>query len=869
METAAAGSPHGDGVARRGPPSPARRSRSLVALGAGLLLLGLAPILTGIADHPLAFRPISIPIVVLVLVFLAAEVFVIDVELRREVHSISLSEIPVVLGLFFVSPVGLIVARLVGSGGGLLLHSRRLSVKLWVNLVSFFAETAVAIAVFAAVLGNGDPIGPAGWFAAVAAVVASDVIAATTVTIAVRVSTGNLPDDSWWAVVAGIAAALANTSVALLAVIVVWYKPQASWLLAVAAGVVFVAYRGYASLRVRYQSLETLQGFTRVVGRTLEIDSVMAAVLREARDLTRCERSELVLLDRESGRDGVRVIDDERTGQTVEPLGAVDSTDLLWARLVSGDRSFIATTSTGDARMAAHLAERGITDTMVAPLHGDSGIVGMLMVANRLAEHTTFDAEHLRIFETLANHSSVSLENGRLVDELRQEAATREYEALHDPLTGLPNRAFFLRALRRRLVADDGEGLVSVMLMDLDHFKEVNDTLGHHDGDQVLAEIARRLLDRVRSGDVVARLGGDEFAVLLPSVASQSVAIERARELHDAVCRSITVSGIELAVGISIGLAFAPEHGTDATQLLQRADIAMYVAKAEGSGHRVYTSDTDGHSRARLALAGELRDAIDDDQLVTHFQPVVNLRTGKVESAEALVRWTHPDRGMLFPDTFIPAAEHANMTWPLTRAVLAKAIGARGAWADAGVELGMSVNIAARDLLDERLLDEVGRHVEAGTIPPAALTLEITESQIMAEPDRVAPVLEALRALGVTVSIDDFGTGYSSLSSLRRLPIHEIKIDKSFVLGMCDDEHDAVIVRSTAELARNLGLRVVAEGVEDAGAWWALHDLGCEAAQGYFLSPPLGSADLLTWCEQWEPPGARVAFDLEAVGRHR
>ena len=221
---------------------------------------------------------------------------------------------------------------------------------------------------------------------------------------------------------------------------------------------------------------------------------------------------------------------------------------------------------------------------------------------------------------------------------------------------------------------------------------------------------------------------------------------------------------------------------------------------------------------------------------------------------------------MLFPDTFIPAAEHANMIWPLTCAVLGKAIRIRGEWSADGVDLGMSVNISAPDLLDPRLLEEIGRQIDAGMLPRGVLKLEITESQIMAEPDRVAPVLEALRDLGVMVSIDDFGTGYSSLSSLRRLPIHEIKIDKSFVLGMCDDENDAVIVRSTTDLGRNLGLRVVAEGVEDAASWWALHDLGCEIAQGYFLTKPLASDDFRAWLREFEPPSRLAPSHLHVVG---
>ncbi|MSO78812.1 MAG: EAL domain-containing protein [Acidimicrobiia bacterium] len=822
------------------------RRAALAVLGLTLAAASIGAIALGAVPETGPAAPVTIPFALLVVAFFVIEVFVIDIELRREVHSISLSEVPLVLGLFFISPPLLIAARLLGSGAALVVQDRRIGLKLFVNLASFLAETVVAVVVFLALVPLGVRPGPQAWLAAVAAIVAADAIAAATVTLAVRLSEGRLPGGSLFPVIGGMVAALANTSLALVAAIVIWDNPWGSLLLVAFGGVDFLAFRGYASLRQRYQSLAALQDFTRVVGRSLEIDSVVASVVGEARDLTRCELAELVLLS--ASGEGIRVTDHDERGRHIAPLTALDSTDLLWANLLARGEAFIAgpVTAEGDA-LGGYLAARELRTVMAAPLQTDQGTRGMLMVANPLAEQATFDAEDLRLFETLANHATVSLENGRLVDELRQEAAEKEHQALHDALTGLPNRSLFLRELKAALASErDGE-LIAVMLMDLDHFKEVNDTLGHHEGDSVLQEIAARLQRAVRPGDVIARLGGDEFAVMLPAVRDADAALERARALHGVVSGSVTTGGLALAVGASIGVALAPEHGNDPTLLLQRADIAMYLAKGQGSGCEPYTLEADGHSRERLALAGELRDAIERGQLVLHFQPKAHVETGAVYGVEALVRWEHPERGLVYPDMFIPAAEHAGVIWELTEYVLHEAVRERELWSAHGVSLDVSVNVSARDLLDDRLLDTVAAMLRDRVLPRGALTLEITESQIMAEPARVSPMLARLNALGVRLSIDDFGTGYSSFASLRRLPIDEIKVDKSFVMGMGDDENDIVIVRSTVDLGRNLGLTVVAEGVEDAIAYQRLRSMGCDSAQGYFLSRPVTSDELLRW----------------------
>jgi diguanylate cyclase (GGDEF)-like protein len=829
-----------------GAPRPTRARGQLAALSLGLVALSTLPLVTGAFPMKTPASPASIPFLVLVALCFVVEVFVVDIELRREVHAISMSEVPLVLGLFFVAPPLLIGARLLGSGGALLLHARQLRFKIFVNLATFFAQTVAAIGVFYLVLDGPVRDSANAWLAAAAAGVTADLVAALVVTIAVRLSEGRLPHGSLFALIGGAVAALANTSLALVATIVIWHKPEGALLLLAVAAVVFLAYRGYASLRARYHSLTVLQGFTRVVGRSLEIDAVMDSVLREARDLMQCEVAELVLYSDDNGS-GIRVTDHEERERSVARLGAMDAADPLWANLVARDEAFIAGPPGAErGPLRSHLEHRQLRHVIAAPLRTERRLLGMLMVGNPLAEKAAFDAEDLRLFETLANHATVSLENGRLVDELRQEAAEKEHQSLHDALTELPNRAYFLRELRTAVQdAAGGDGITVVMLMDLDHFKEVNDTLGHHEGDAVLCEIAQRLRDATRPGDVVARLGGDEFAIMLPNVRDNAAVLERARSMLDVASHSIEVGGIAVAVGASIGVAIAPDHGTDPATLLQRADIAMYLAKGQHSGYELYSAEADGHSRERLALAGELRDAIENYQLVLHFQPKADLATGRIYGAEALVRWEHPERGLVFPDLFIPAAEHAGVVWELTEYVLEQTVRERELWLAHGVELDVSVNVSARDLLAERLLDVLGGLIQGKSLPREALTLEITESQIMAEPIRLAPTLQRLSALGVRLSIDDFGTGYSSLSSLRRLPIDEIKVDKSFVMGMGGDENDAVIVHSTVDLGRNLGLHVVAEGVEDEAAWRRLDAMGCAAAQGYFLSRPVPSEDFL------------------------
>ena len=418
------------------------------------------------------------------------------------------------------------------------------------------------------------------------------------------------------------------------------------------------------------------------------------------------------------------------------------------------------------------------------------------------------------------------------------ERARAVEHSLHDPLTGLPNRGLLAERFDRALRSATQDGTtIALLLIDLDRFKEVNDTFGHKYGDQLLRQIGGRFASVVREDDTVARIGGDEFAVLVPNV-TVAVATGIARSLLLALEPSFEVEGVDLEVDASIGVVVSGEHGEDAETLLQHADVAMYVAKRRSIGVFAYNPDIDGYSPERLALLGDLRRALEVNELVLHYQPKVSIGTGEVVGAEALVRWQHPTHGLLFPDAFIPTAEHTGLIGPLTSYVLDGALAQARVWADAGQPLLVSVNLSGRNLLDEELPDEVAGLLIAHGVSASLLELEVTESAIVLDPVRARRSLDRLAELGVRLSIDDFGAGYTSLGQLKTLPVNELKIDRSFVMTMTTDARDALIVRSVIELGQNLGLSIVAEGVETAEALSTLRGFGCDIAQGYYLARP-------------------------------
>ena len=442
-------------------------------------------------------------------------------------------------------------------------------------------------------------------------------------------------------------------------------------------------------------------------------------------------------------------------------------------------------------------------------------------------------------------HVATNRVRGRL-RAMKHRMGEMTHQAFHDTLTGLPNRALFRDRVEQAVrSAKRVGGSVAVMVLDLDRFKEVNDTFGHQSGDQLLKEVSTHLSASMRESDTVARLGGDEFAILAPAVAGPVGAMAIADRAICDLQQPHHVSGVEVDVGASIGVALYPHHGEDVDALLRCADIALYVSKTSGAPS-LYAIEHDHHSVDRLALGAQLRRAIEEREIKVHYQPQADFRTGNIDSVEALVRWEHSERGMLSPAEFLPVAEQTGLIRPLTSYVLDVALEQWRRWHEQGLELTVAVNITGRDLFDQRFADEVKDLLKKWRAAPSSLELEITENTVLIDPVRAHSILNTLSDYGVRLAIDDFGTGNSSLAQLKRLPVQVLKIDKSFVMQMLVDEDDASIVRSTIELAHNLGLRVVAEGIESAAIWHRLRQLRCDTGQGYYLSGALPPERLST-----------------------
>ncbi|HEX6161722.1 MAG TPA: EAL domain-containing protein [Vicinamibacterales bacterium] len=444
--------------------------------------------------------------------------------------------------------------------------------------------------------------------------------------------------------------------------------------------------------------------------------------------------------------------------------------------------------------------------------------------------------------------------------ELREAAVRRErhlanqrvaYLAYHDSLTDLPNRALFLDRLQQAILRShrDEKGL-AVLLIDLDGFKEINDALGHHAGDLVLQEVATRLRGALRASDTVARLGGDEFAVLLPATDVNRAELAARKVLHD-LQHPFVADHRPLLVSASIGIAGVPWHAATSDEVLQKADSAMYLAKGDRTGYVVYSAERDRRINNKTSLAASMRQAIDGRQFELDYQPIVDLKTGRVQAVESLVRWNHPQLGRLLPDDFIRVAEHTGLVNPLTQFVLERAL---SEWprAGRGDDCGVAVNISPRSLHHSAFPGRIRDLIELHGMPASSLILEITENLVMSDPDGSIRCLDELHELGVRLVIDDFGKGYSSLSYLRRLPVDEIKIDRSFIIGMADGEDDT-LVRCMIELAHNLGLNVIAEGVETELVLQQLAALNCDAVQGYYLLKPASSREVASWIERGRP----------------
>lgn len=456
--------------------------------------------------------------------------------------------------------------------------------------------------------------------------------------------------------------------------------------------------------------------------------------------------------------------------------------------------------------------------------------------------------------------STIALQASTMVldqtNELRNQTVALEYQvmhdATHDSLTDLPNRVLLLDRLDQAIhVAFRDTLSLALFILDLDHFKEINDTLGHHSGDQVLKYVALRLQGVIREPETLARLGGDEFAIMVPCLKETNYVQIVAERIQNAFQSSFVVGGLRFNVQASIGIAIFPEHGKDVDTIMQRADVAMYVAKQNNNGFAIYSPKHDKHTPKRLTMMGALRQAIENDDLVLHYQPKIDIGKNRIIGVEALVRWQHEEHGLIQPNDFIPLAERTGLHKPLFFWVIKTAMMQAEQWHKNNLKIGFSVNLSPSTLLDADLPDVITGLLASSRLPASYITFEITEGSIIKDPDRALKILVRLAKMGINISIDDFGTGYSSLAYLKKMPASELKIDQSFVQDMLKNENDAVIVRSTIDLAHNMGLKVVAEGVEEKEIVSRLKLLGCDIIQGFYYSKPLSVHDCTDWIRSY------------------
>jgi diguanylate cyclase (GGDEF)-like protein len=772
------------------------------------------------------------------LLFLGANRCTFVVEVRGNAHSYTLTEIPVALGVFLLTPGPLVLAAVAGGLGAMLVMRRSL-LKTLFNLALFGLDTAFAAAIFHTLT---DPTSSARrlWLVAMASVMAAAAVANLCVLLVIKITgTPGVLRMVPSMLTSGFVQSFVSTATALLMLITLHADPWAPVLVVLLGAIPVAAYRAHAGLSQRHRRLQRLYDFTRQLSHSARPEDAVRATLLQALELLRAAVAEVHLTDpRSGGPVVVRMTEDSPT-----TVPAVLSS---WDHALAATGEIVVPRGTKDLLQQELLAGLGCRDVVAVPLVSAEGRLGTLVARDRTGETGSFTEQDLSILGTLAMHVSAALTSARLLSELRIEAADKEHQSLHDALTGLGNRSLFA-ARAQELLAGTGRP-AAVLLLDLNRFKDVNDTLGHAQGDRLLQEVAHRLRAAVPDGATLARLGGDEFVLLVPDPRSTADVVDIAWRLVATLERPMQLDVLTVSVGAAVGIALAPDHGRTADELLQRADIAMYVAKeARTSAVQLYDHSVDAQSDRRLALAADLRVALDSGQIEVFYQPQCSLSDGRVRGAEALARWQHPEHGFVSPEEFIPLAESVGLIRRLTEHVLRTSVLQVKEWAAQGIDTTVAVNLSAQSLMDVSLPDEVVALLTELDVAPRRLTLEVTEGHIMRDPDRAVKVLERLAGAGIRLSIDDFGTGYSSLAYLRDLPVHEVKIDKSFVMGMTTERSDATIVRSVVDLARNLDLESVAEGVEDLETWELLRGIGCHTAQGYLLSRPVPAAEATRW----------------------
>ena len=811
-------------------------------LNAGIAALAVGLNLGGLTSFGAIASP-HIKWYLIALVVAATERWPVNLQFQRSSHSFSLTDIPVTASLIFLAGPQAVMA--VAAGSAVALVFRRLPpIKLVFNLAQFSLAVTLSVLMLHAVAGAHPQFGARLWIGAFLATQVTGMVTIVLLAAVMSLADGRLSIE----VVRGMfgmdaVVTAMNTSLALIAAVILIIDSSALPLLVVPALAALIGYRAYVTEHERHQKVEFLYQANRALTESPEVAVAVEGLLRRAREAFRAEIAEVVLV----GADDASPL---RTrlgpGEEAERLEAVDTNAAAALRTLAGEQP-IAFADPVPQEVCDLAGGLEIRNAMVAVLRGKEKPIGTVLIANRMGLSRGFTSDDLALFETLAANASAALQFDRLeqaVTELSELQRQLHHQAYHDPLTGLANRALFTRSIDAALEQGDG---VAVMFIDLDDFKGVNDTLGHGIGDQLLCAAASRISGCVRGQELVARLGGDEFAVLITTTSDrlEAVAADVATRVVSSFRLPVAVGERLLSIHLSVGVATNRHSGNLTADLLRDADVAMYEAKSDGKGrYCMFTTEMRETVLRRHIVKEELRDGIDHERLLVQYQPIVDVRTGQVSAVEALVRWEHPERGRIPPLEFVPLAERTGLIVPLGRYVLRRACQQTADWIRAGARpLSVQVNLSARELENPELIGTVAEVLADTGLPPSRLTLEITESVMVRDAHSGGAVLDALRALGVQLALDDFGTGYSSLSYMRSLPLNTLKIAKEFIDGLANSSEDRAFVRLIIELARMRGLRVVAEGIEDAEQLNILRALGCDAGQGFYFARPLDPED--------------------------
>jgi diguanylate cyclase (GGDEF)-like protein len=841
-----------------------RRLRLGVSQKIGLLTAGLGVVagalfLTVVTHLPAAPTALNLPWLLWAGIFAASEVLVVHVQWKRESHTFSLSDLVLAAGLVLTTPSQLVLAQVVGTATALVLHRRQRGLKLAFNAAQFALAGCMATIVYGAL---SVPLGDAwSWVAQLLAVGLSTLFASFAIFAVMTIAEGKADIRPLFGMLGfSLPFTIGAAAVGVVVARTSTHDPAALALLMLPTLLIIAAYRAYTNAREQQENLKLLHEVTSML-HAGDVDAALGDFLTSARTAFRAEMAELILVS-SSGSGGLTVSRSQEGDAPVVMAPATDDVERQRLLRLATAHGSLKTRGGSGTPLDAYATERGFKDAMVAALRTEDRVHGLLLVAGRMGDVTTFARSDLALLETFGRNVATSLERGRLEETLRQVTDLKEqlrHQTLHDALTGLPNRVLFLDRARQAVeVADRSHVWPAVLYLDLDGFKPVNDEYGHDIGDMVLRTIAHRLRNCLRPADTAARLGGDEFAVLLGGPLDRQGVdriVDRIQAQFDV---PVDLGEGRLArVGASIGIAVGDFGVTDADSLIRQADVAMYSAKRGGGGSVYYEPGMGDPTSAREDAVAELTRAIGRGELVTVFQPLVNLRTGRPSGAEALVRWQHPD-GLRSPDSFIGLAEETGLIIEIGELVLRDACRQAARWAAAedSRPLTVTVNLSARQLADPRIVDVVTSALADAGLDAKRLVLEITETVLMQDREAAAATLWQLKALGVRIAIDDFGTGYSSLAYLRRFPIDMLKIAREFVDGLGRDEHDDVITRAIVELAGTLGLLTVAEGIETHDQQTFVTALGCDLGQGYLFSRPVEAEAALELLTRDTGPGA-------------